>query len=257
MYNLTHLELYNYLSVKFPPSLSESWDNDGLMCCTNHQSDVKKVLLTLDATYEAIVYAAQHDFDIIFTHHPLVFRSIRAFDTDNFVCDKLSLLIKSGITVMSFHTRLDAAEDGVNDALAEKLGLLNITPVSADETESALLRMGNLIVPMSLSKFAAHVKKQLGCKSLSYVGKGQVSKVAVLGGSGKDFVALALKKGADTFVCGEIDYNSMLDASEQGLNVIAAGHFATENLVLNNIGALLENLDIPYEIFSSNKIHTI
>lgn len=253
---MTHLELYKHLNLKYPPSLSEEWDNDGLMCCASHDSKVKKVLLSLDCTYDAINYAQKNGFDVIITHHPLVFKPLNSLNTENFVSDKLVMAIKGEITIMSFHTRLDAAKGGVNDALAEKLGLCDVNPIE-NGTETPLCRIGSLPSPIPISDFAEFIKSKLGCTRLSYIGDGNVSRVAVLGGSGKDYVALAQKSGADTFVCGEIDYNSMLDWSEKKMNIIQAGHFETEHPVLCNIGTELEKEAIPFEIFKSNKIVNI
>jgi putative NIF3 family GTP cyclohydrolase 1 type 2 len=126
---------------------------------------------------------------------------------------------------MSFHTRLDANSPGVNDALAAKLGLAGIEI-------SGMLRIGNTD-KCSLASFAHSVKTALNTPEVTYGGPGKVSRVAVLGGSGGDYIKEAARIGADTFVTGECGYNTLCDAADAGLNVICAGHYHTEAPVLS------------------------
>ena len=63
-------ELYAKFCERIPASLSEEWDNDGLMCCADGDTDVARVLVTLDVTEEIVDYAIESDFDLIISHHP-------------------------------------------------------------------------------------------------------------------------------------------------------------------------------------------
>lgn len=222
---MTVRELYEILNEKIPSSLSCSWDNDGLMCCPDGARQVKKVLVTLDVTEEAVRRAAEGGYDLIVSHHPLIFKGIRAVNESNIVAAKAIDLIKSGISVMSFHTRLDALEGGVNDVLAKLLGLENAEPFG----EEAIGRVGTLAEPMTAADFAARVKKALGAPAVVLAdAKRSVFRVAVLGGSGSDDVEAACAAGADTYVTGELKYHQLVDAPEEGMNLIEAGHFYTE-----------------------------
>ena len=186
-------ELYEKMSEYFPRELSCEWDNDGLMCSPDTNAECKSVLLTLDVTERALAYASEMGCDLIISHHPLI----------------------SG---------------GVNDALASALSLADVSPFG-EGAETG--RIGTYSRRCTLDEFALHVKSALGAPTVSFVGEGQVCRVAVLGGSGGDFLSLAQKAGADTFVTGELGYNSHIDAKEKGINVIAAGHFYTERPVLD------------------------
>ena len=86
-----------------------------------------------------------------------------------------------------------------------------------------------------------------------------VSRVAVVGGDGKDFVNDALKLGADTYVSGRIGYNVMEEAEEMGINLIEAGHFFTEHPVTSFFQSILMRLDndMYVEIVDSNVIKLI
>ena len=120
---MTHRELYRYLEEKMPRALSCAWDNDGLMCCPDGGREVRRVLVALDVTAEAVRYAVEGGYDVIVSHHPMIFKGLKAINDEHYVADKAMTLIREWISVMSFHTRLDAVEGGVNDTLANLLGL--------------------------------------------------------------------------------------------------------------------------------------
>ena len=107
--------LYDFLEEKIPRSLSSEWDNDGLMVCPDENAEVKKILFALDATDNVINFAKENSFDTIITHHPLIFSPLRSVNGENTVSRRAISLIKSGISVMSFHTRLDSV-GGVSSA---------------------------------------------------------------------------------------------------------------------------------------------
>ncbi|MEE1115696.1 MAG: Nif3-like dinuclear metal center hexameric protein, partial [Clostridia bacterium] len=125
---MTVKELYKFLDSRIPSALSCEWDNDGLMCCTEPNRAVKKVLVALDITDDVIDRAIEGGYDVIVSHHPLIFHPIKNITAGESVPNRLIKLVKSGISAMSFHTRLDSLDGGVNDELAKCLGLNNIKP---------------------------------------------------------------------------------------------------------------------------------
>lgn len=239
-------KLYDYLNELIPPSLSCDWDNDGLMCAAGINNEVKRVLLTLDVTDKAVKYAVKNNFDTIISHHPLIFKPIK-----NLQNEKLMMLIKNDITVMSFHTRLDAVEDGVNSQFANLLELSDIEPFGE------VGRIGSLPHEFAFLEFIDHIKDLLNCDHVSAIKqKNTVRRVAVTGGDGKDFYNDVLETDADTYLTGSMSYNTMVDAAESHVNVIEAGHYQTENFICKYLEQLVLNLDknIKTEIFSSNPI---
>ena len=253
---ITVSELYEKLDRAIPRSLSCEWDNDGLMCCPNPQRPVKKVLLALDITEKMVDRAIDEGFDVILSHHPLVFRPITSLTTEDPVPRKLIRLVQNGIAAMSFHTRFDATVGGVNDALAAALGVKNTVPFGNEEGEMG--RLGD-VEPMTLSDFAQKVKVALGAPSVFAAGDRPVQREALLGGSGSDFISAAKKAGADTYVSGDLAYHHMTDARENGINLIAAGHFYTENPSLPYLAKLVTSADADIEITlaNSNEIQTL
>ena len=232
------IDLYNKLSTLYPENLRCDWDNDGIMCADDTEKEVKKILITLDVTKSSIEYAVANGFDTIISHHPLVFHAQNMVTPENYVQEKLIMLIKSGIRVASFHTRLDAAKNGVNDALCSKLGFNNTISDSIDP----IGRIAVLSDSVSVKEFSEHVKSSLGSPCVLYSGNRAVKKVYVVGGDGKDMIKRAIECGCDTLLTGRASYNTSVDAPDMKLNIVEAGHFYTEDPVCENIAKEIKKL---------------
>ena len=220
-------EIYQCLERALPSSLSCDWDNDGLMVCASPEAEVKKILFALDITPAVVEYAEKIGADLIISHHPLIFSGIRHLDGRDGTSRKVISLLKNNISAMSFHTRLDAADGGVNDILANLFRLSDVQKFGVDGDTAA--RIGTLPKPMPFESFCKLVKDTLGAPCVCGAkGNETVSRLAVLGGSGKDYIREAQKMGADTYLTGEVNYNYLLDAAENGLSVVTAGHYHTE-----------------------------
>lgn len=253
---MTVSELYAILENKFPKVYACEWDNDGLMCAVDLNVEVKKVLCTLDVTKEALEYAAENNFDTILSHHPMIFRPLNALTPKNHIAEKMIFALQKGITVFSYHTRLDTMPGGMNDLLANMLGLSDIRVFGDGESDTG--RVGVLPRETSLSDFCTFVKRTLKCDVLSVSPcKNTVQTVAVLGGAGKDFIRGAIAMGADVLVSGELSYNYMAEADEMGISLIEAGHFFTENIICDYFANLLTGLGIASECYTSNRVYVL
>ncbi len=236
--SVTVKELYSYLDEYIPGALSAEWDNDGLMVTDDENRAVKSILLTLDVTDGAIEHAKKNGYDVIISHHPLIFKPIKSLSTSDITSKRAIKALLSGVSVMSFHTRLDALSGGVNDVLAELLGIIDAVAFGPEGEEYG--RVG-YVSETGAADFAKTVKSALGVASVILTDAGRkVSKVAVLGGDGKDYVASALKYGADTYVTGRCGYNVDVDARDLGINIIEAGHYYTEAPVLKRLSEIIE-----------------
>ena len=226
-----------------PTYMKEDWDNVGLNCGHLDQ-EVTKILVALDP-FESVCKEAKHvGADLLVTHHALIWE--QGFITDQTEQGKNTLfLIENRIAHINAHTNLDCAPGGVNDTLAARLGLKNISvidPAGTDEAgqEYGLLRCGT-VQETALTDFLASVKESLGCKGLKFVDAGvKVQKVAVGGGACAGFLKQAAKAGCDTFVTADTRYNQFWDAKALGINLIDAGHFHTENPVCAVLAAKLQ-----------------
>ncbi len=230
-------DILAFVETLAPRSMKMDWDNVGLLC-GSRQTTVTKLLIALDPFEGVCREAAQWGAQLIITHHPLIFQAPKAITDETSVGRSIMHLCAAGISAINAHTNLDCAPGGVNDILAQKLGLQNITvirPNGVDENgnEWGLLRCGD-VPEQTLNCYMTFVKGALGCNGLRYVDGGKpVRKVAVGGGSCAGAMLDAKAVGCDTFVTADIKYNQFWDAQDLGLNLIDAGHFATENPVVS------------------------
>lgn len=231
---VTVKDILEYVYSIAPAHMKESWDKVGLNV-GRMDREVTKVLVALDPFYHVCEEAKEFGAQLLLTHHALIWEP--GFVTDETQWGKCALyLIENGIACINAHTNADCAPGGVNDLLAQRLGLSDITildPQGPDKEGRiwGLLRCGT-VPQQPLAEFLATVKTQLGCPGLKYANGGKpVHKVAVGGGSCASELHLAAEAGCDTFVTADIKYNSYWDAVGLGINLIDAGHFHTENPV--------------------------
>ena len=217
-----------------PRSLAEEWDNPGLLL-GSPAAKINKILVCLDVSENIVARAERENIDLIIAHHPFIFRSLKKIRTDLPQGEIIERLIINKTAVFAAHTNLDSALGGVNDVLAEKIGI-NVT-----EPEAVLGRTGTLETSMTIDAFARQVKKGLAADHVRMIRAGdrKVKKVAICSGSGAEFISAAAFKGADVFVTGDVKYHDAQQAVMQGMHVIDAGHFATEFPVVE---ALAERL---------------
>lgn len=254
---MTVKELYGILDKKIPPSLSCEWDNDGLMCCPDGARVVKRILITLDVTDGAVDRAISGDFDMIISHHPFFFKGLKSVRDDLPLSAAAIKLICEGVSVASFHTRLDAVEGGVNDTLAALLGLENTLPFGNEGEEIG--RIGDLD-GITLTELCDRVKAVTGAPFVLCADGGRSPlRVAVLGGEGGDDTEAARRAGADTFISGRLGYHNMTDAAGRGMSLIEAGHFYTEFPVCRTLERWLLAIEPNFEIeiYNSNCIEAI
>ena len=254
---MTVKELYGILDKKIPSSLSCEWDNDGLMCCPDGEREVKRVLLALDVTDKVCDSAISGGYDIIISHHPFFFRGLKAVTDQDPLSAAAIRLIKAGVSVASFHTRLDAVEGGVNDTLAALLGIENTLPFGNEGEEIG--RIGD-ISGVTLSELCERVKAVTGAPFVLCADGGKApSRVALLGGEGGDDVGAARRAGADVYISGRIGYHHLTDAAGRGMSLIEAGHFYTEYPVCRTLEKWLLAIEPNFEIeiYNSNRIEAI
>ena len=216
-------DVLSYLETIAPPELKMEWDNVGLLCGSENQP-VNKILVALDPFLSVCQEAAKVGADLIVTHHPLIFGGLQSVTDQTDSGRSILFLAEHHICAINAHTNLDCADGGVNDVLAATLGLSNIQSI-----EPGLLRKGTVDI-QPLEQFLPKVKGSLNCAGLRFVDAGKpVHKVAVGGGSCASELSAVVKAGCDTFVTADVKYNQFWDAYEQGINLIDAGHFYTEN----------------------------
>ena len=232
-------QIEQFLFEVAPAELRQSWDNVGLLV-GDPAAPAEKVLVALDITRDVVEEAVEGGFSLIVAHHPVMncaWHPVQTVRPDNDQGWILTTLIQNRIAAICMHTNLDSAPGGVNDALAEALGLTEIGPLSDD----GLGRVGMLPREMDLPAFAAFVKERLGANGVRYAacGEKKIRRVAVGGGACGEFAPLAAELGCDAFVTADLKYHDFQNAAALGLHLLDAGHFPTENVVCPVAAALL------------------
>ena len=233
----TVADILKFVETLAPRAMKMDWDNVGLLCGSK-LTPVTRVLVALDPFEHVCEEAARWGAELIVTHHPMIFRPLSSVTDETAIGRGMMTLIRSGISAVNAHTNLDQAPGGVNDVLAKRLALVNVevlNPCGTMENGESwgLLRMGE-VPEQPLDAFLNRVKTLLGCEGLRYVNGGKsVRRVCVGGGSCADGMTEAIDAGCDTFVTADVKYNQFWDAHDLGLNLIDAGHFYTENPVVD------------------------
>lgn len=235
--------------------LAEQWDNVGLMLGHPEQT-IKGILVALDPTEEIFTEAKEIGADCIITHHPLIFHPLKAIHTDQPAGRLLQLALGNNIVVIGFHTNLDQAAGGVNDVLANSLGILDPKPLIPSENNQAAIsntgfgRIGRLADPLNGEAFIGYLCDFFNLPVLRVAGQlpEEISTVAVCGGSGSDLAEAAYASGAQVYITGEVKHSTARWAEAAGFCIIDAGHFATENPVVEPLVEILQNMFVENEI---------
>ena len=232
-------DIYQHIDSIAPFATQLDFDNSGLLV-GRADATVTKVLVALDITAEVIREAVDMGAQLIVAHHPVIFHPLKSVTDGDTVGEKVLMLAEHRIAAICAHTNLDAAQNGINDLLAKRLGLNAIEQLHQEGVDGqgrayGIGRVGVLDVntPMDTASFAAKAKADLSAANVRYADAGKpVRKVAVGGGSCGSMLADALAAGCDTFVTADVKYDVFLEAKALGINLLDAGHFATENVVV-------------------------
>ena len=359
-------DLVGLIHKLYAPELAEDWDNVGLQVGDPGRA-LDRVMVALDPGLEAVEAARDAGAQALVTHHPLLFKPVKRLTPDDAVGKVLWAAVRDDVAIISAHTNLDCAVDGLNSWLAQKMAVEQAVPLQAvagdylklvvfvpvgheDAVADALFsagggqigaydqcsfrssgegtfrpgagtqpyigkvgqrekaeevrletiipkrkllrvlekmqkahpyeevaydllplqnqvpgaglgRIGRLAQQVSLGEFAARVKDSLGCDHLRLIGADQmpVRKVALCGGSGAFLLQTAHRQGADVLVTGDVKYHEARQAEELGIALIDAGHFATEQLMIEQVTQSLQaaarqlNWGVAFEAYTGEE----
>lgn len=255
---MTIEELLGILDELAPRTEQLGWDNSGLLI-GHRDREVRKIYLAVDATEEVIRHAREFGADVLLTHHPLIFTKLSRVSDEDFVGRRVLELAEAGIALIAMHTNFDI--HGMREAIDTKLGLHTTGMVGDDagpggasvgsagtcgvevlDDEDRIGSIAELRKAVRLDDYAKFVRDAFGLEGVRVFGDGTTSirRVAVCGGSGKSEIETAIRKGADLLVTGDIDHHSGLDALEQGLCIIDAGHYGLEHVFMDYMRAYLK-----------------
>lgn len=227
--SVTVQEILQELKAFAPPELACSWDNVGLLVDAGRP--VEKVLTALDITADVVREAAAEGCQLIVSHHPVIFDPMKHIAAE----DVPAMLLQNGISGICMHTNLDAAPGGVNDTLADLLGMSredrrnfaeNCGRIATVETTTAA----------EIAKFCAETLHS----GVKFVESGKpVTCLAEVSGGGGSYLQEAIDEGADCLVTGEAAHHIALFARQKGVGLVVAGHWGTEQGIADVLAARL------------------
>lgn len=243
----TGTDVINRFERFCPPALAEKWDHVGLQI-GNPDRPVKTIMTTLDVRPEVVDEAVNRQADFIFAHHPVMFHPAKDLDIRNPQNAMYAKILNHGITVYAAHTNLDSVNDGMNDWLADQLGLKHLIPLVDKDIDPdtgmprGMGRVGELPHAMNVHDFAHWCLKIFNVPGLRLIAKKNdprmIKRVAVLGGSGGEFYQDALEKHADAYITGDVSYHVAHDMLASGLVVVDPGHHI-ESICIDGLTNLL------------------
>ena len=255
-----------------PPLLAEDWDNVGLQIGDPRQP-ARRIWVALDPSPEVVKAACQNKVDLLVTHHPLIFRPLKSIDFETPGGSIIQMAVRHQLAIFSAHTNLDIVRDGVNDVLAQRLGLRNLAvlqPVQAEDraredmssmgdvAEFGIGRIGSLAKAGSLKSLVSMVKKKIELDFVKVAGdlEMEVTRVAICSGSGSSLMQAFLSSKAQVYISGDIHYHNAREAETANRGIIDIGHFPSEHLIVDALAQQLDNIisraGIAAEIIACN-----
>ena len=226
---VTVQEILRELKAFAPTELACNWDNVGLLVDAGRP--VSRVLTALDITADVVREAAAQSCELIVSHHPVIFDPLKRIAAD----DVPALLLQNGISAICMHTNLDAAPGGVNDTLADTLGMAR---EGRREFADGCGRIGT--VPATTATELARFCAATLHSGVKYVDSPRpVTCLAEVSGAGGSYLQQAIDEGADCLVTGEAAHHIALLAKQKGVGLVVAGHWGTEQAVADVLAARL------------------
>ncbi len=246
----------------YPKEAALGFDNVGLLVGRSGR-EVRHVFLALDATDEVIHAAKAFQADMLITHHPLIFSPMKSITDSDFIGRRVIEIIHHDISYYAMHTNYDVMR--MAKLSSDILGLTDTDVLDPtrefDGKEEGIGRIGKVPETMTVRECCEYVKEKLNLEAVKVFGslEKEVNILAVSPGSGKSAIKPALCKGADVLVTGDIGHHEGIDAAEQGLAVIDAGHYGTEYIFMEDMKAFLHKelpelivmeaeMEIPFRI---------
>ncbi len=233
---VTAESIKNAIEAYAPTYLAEDFDNVGLLVGDKNK-EVKKVLLCLDVDERTAEEAERIGADMIVSHHPVIFNTQKSITCDTPLGRTLLRLIKNSTAVFSAHTNMDKAEGGLNDLMAEKLGLSREKEFYSEDDCIRICR-----ADMTLGQLAEKLKKEYALPFVRFTGnpKKRISRVGLCTGGGRSMAEFAAKKGCDAYISGDLHYSDIRGLLFSGVDFLEIGHFYSERPVTEIFNSVIK-----------------
>ncbi|MBY8983785.1 MAG: Nif3-like dinuclear metal center hexameric protein [Candidatus Lokiarchaeota archaeon] len=254
-------EISSVLSEKFSPkSFKLNSEIYGLQYGQKRiNKTIKKILLTIDVSIEALHFAVRNKINLIISHHSLIKDPINTFNQN--LINKLTLLTKYPISIFVLNSSFIAAEGGVSETIAEALYLNIEKTFEINNYKGVKVPIGRICTPkhylkkdqkISLENLLKRIKTNLELTHVLYVGnlKNIINKICIVGGDTPNikYLRKAQNLECDCYITGKIDYLDAIYGRDTGFNLIEASHYKIEILALKKLSNIL-SLEFPYVEF--------
>lgn len=248
------VEIIRFLDAFAPKSLAEDWDNVGLLV-GDSGTDIRRIMTCLTVTPPVVKEAVEGGADLIVSHHPCPFRSLKRITAETTTGRMLLDLIGAKVAVYSPHTAFDSAKTGINQLIAEGLELREVRPLVEGDEGTGSGRMGRLVPPVPLGTLLGRVKSFLKIETAAYVGdlEQPVEWTAVACGAADSFLEQTIASGCHCMVTGESRFHTCLEAEAQGIALIMPGHFASERFAVEYLAEELTGTFRDVEVWAARE----
>jgi dinuclear metal center YbgI/SA1388 family protein len=237
-------DVAKFLEDFAPVALAADWDNVGLLLGDRSRA-ATRIMTCLTVDPAVVDEAIAERVDLIVSHHPLPFRALKTITADAGANKLVWRLASAGIALYSPHTAFDSALDGINQNLAARLGLIDITPLepiaAAGDPRIGIGRRGRLPKAAKLADVVAAAKRALKIATVDVVGEDvrPVTNVAVACGSAGELLDAALRSRCDLFVTGEARFHTAAEAAAEGIALLLLGHYASERFGVEHLADVI------------------
>lgn len=245
-------EIYAFLNQSFPFCDAEKWDNSGYL--VESDCEVKKIIVSLDATCKVVNEAIDKKAELIITHHPVIFSPISALSLSN----PAVLAVKNSVGIISAHTNYDVSSLGA-DALLEKT-LVNafgftdvkILDITDRDKNIGFGRIGIIPEAKTADEFAKDLKTLFNADSIRYTAcEKPIKKVAFCCGGGSSYIEKAIALGCDAYITSDVKHSSYISAENAGMALFTPTHYQMEKPAMTNIVKVLSDKFPEIEILES------
>ncbi len=246
--------IHTFLEEFAPLRLAETWDNVGLLV-GDWRREVRRLMTCLTVTPTTVDEAIQGRADLIVAHHPMPFTAVKKLTSDTMVGLMLLRLIGEGVAVYSPHTAFDSAAEGINQRLAERLRLMDITPLVPHQEGQGAGRWGRFEGSLALGEVAQRLMEFTGVGNLQIVGsvEQEIHRLAVACGAAGEFLEVARKIGCHAMVLGEARFHTCLEAEAWGIGLLLPGHFASERFAVEELAGVLGGAFPDVQVWASRQ----
>lgn len=232
------------LEQKIPLSSAEGWDNPGLQV-GRREAEVEKIYLALDATDEVLEHCIAWGADLLITHHPLLMGGIKKVNSDDLHGRKILRMAENHLAHYAMHTNYDVCRMGKlcsQYLRMTNLEILEVTGCDEKGQAAGIGTVGDLPEEMTVQQCCEHVKRAFSLEHVKVFGslEQKVRRAALCPGSGKSLVGAALEKQAEVYITGDMGHHDGIDAVDQGLVIVDAGHYGVEHVFITQMEEYLK-----------------